>query len=101
MKWIILVGITVALGLVALEATNGGTMYNQETKTEQVEVDMLNKRITDAQDAAKADIAAKAQSAYDAAFEEAMTEIELEVTTNFRKEIETRELELAKEVESY
>lgn len=61
-------------------------------------MDALEKRITDAQDAAKADIEAKAQKAYEEAVTKAMLEVELAVTAEYRKEIEAKEAELEQAV---
>lgn len=77
--------------------------YEKEVKVEtvEVEVETLQKRISDAQEARKADIEAKAKEAYDKAVSQALLEIELEVTAEYRAEIEARELELKKQTTSY
>jgi hypothetical protein len=77
-------------------AQNEPVSYEKEVKVEtvEVEVETLSKRITEAQEASKADIEAKAKEAYDKAVSQALLEIELEVTATYRQEIEAREAEL-------
>lgn len=95
MRQLIAVGI---LGLVL-----GGTVLYQKSKIayqappepetieKEVVVSDLQKRIEEAQDAALDEIEAAAKSAYQRAYDQAMLEIELEVTSEFRGEIEERE----------
>lgn len=63
--------------------------------------DILQSRIKQAQEAKKNDIEVEAQKAKDASIKQANLEIELEVTTAFRKEIEAKEKELQKQSIAY
>jgi len=74
--------------------TNSTQTYQAEepvTVEKEIEVDVLKARVITAQEAAKEAIEAEAQKAYDRAVEQALLEIELEVTSQFRLEIEERE----------
>lgn len=57
-------------------------------------VSSLDERIQKAQEAQRAEVEARAQQAYDSAYDQAMLEIELEETAKYRAEIEQREEEL-------
>ena len=61
----------------------------------------LAQRVEDAQEAAKESIEAKAKAAYDAAVSQALKQIELEVTSAYRKEVQEKETALSKEVGRY
>lgn len=61
----------------------------------------IDVRIKQAQDSARAEVETKAQSAYNKAYEQAMLEIELEVTSKFRGEIEEREKVLQESSSAY
>lgn len=63
--------------------------------------DMLQARIKQAQEAKKGEIEIEAQKAKDAAISQALLEIELEVTTAYRKEIEAKEKELQAQSVAY
>lgn len=65
------------------------------------EVATLEKRIADAQTASSSAIETEAQKAYEARKQEMLTEIELEVTREYKKEIEAREVQLEKAVGEY
>jgi F0F1-type ATP synthase epsilon subunit len=95
MKRLLIVGILGALVLGGIVlSTNKEVTY---TAPEQVfvevekEVSDIDVRIKQAQEAAKDDIKVAAQKAYDSAYDQAMLEIELVVTSTFRGEIEERE----------
>lgn len=70
------------------------------TKTEVVtEVkDELSARVETAQKEAEQDITAKAQAAYDASLKASLKEIELRVTSEYRKEVEAKEAALEEEL---
>lgn len=63
--------------------------------------DVLQSRIKQAQEAKKNDIEVEAQKAKDASIKQANLEIELEVTTAFRKEIEAKEKTLREQSVAY
>jgi len=63
--------------------------------------DMLESRIKQAQEAKKGEIEIEAQKAKDASIKQALLEIELEVTTTYRKEIEAKEKELQAQSVAY
>lgn len=65
------------------------------------EVPTLEMRVKSAQEAELEATEAVAQVAYDEAFNQAMLEIELSVTAQYKDEIEAREIELEKEVGVY
>lgn len=100
----ILVTLAIALlgvgGTYAYKAQNASVSYEKEitVETVEVEVETLQKRVSDAQEASKGDIEAKAKEAYDKAVNQALLEIELEVTATYRKEIEAKEAELEEQV---
>jgi len=75
--------------------------YIKEIETQEViknvEVDVLDARIKDAIASSSQEIETRAQKAYDDAKRQAEVEIELDVTTKYRAELEARELELQKE----
>lgn len=62
------------------------------------EVPALERKIREVQDAERARLEASAQAAYDEAMKKGLLEIELAVTTEYRKEIEAREAELEGQV---
>lgn len=64
-------------------------------------VDALEVRIKEAQEGAQASTTAKAQEAYDAAYEQAMDEIKLAVIKEYRAEVEAQEKDLSKKVGEY
>lgn len=70
------------------------------TKTEVVKEvkDELSARVETAQTEAEQDITAKAQAAYDASLQASLKEIELRVTSEYRKELEAKETALEKEL---
>lgn len=72
-----------------------------ETVTQTVEVSELTKRIEDEQNAQRSDVEALARTAYEETYAQKMLEIELRVTSEYRAEIEKREVELEKEVGVY
>ena len=72
-----------------------------EVKTEVIVEKELDKRITEAQENAKADIEAKAQAAYDETYSQAMDEIKLKAIKEYRAEIEQMETDLSKKVGEY
>lgn len=66
-----------------------------------VEQDALENAIKQAQEAKKKEIETIAQSAYDETYKQEMKKVELEVVTNFNKEIDARQIELEKETKVY
>lgn len=69
-----------------------------EVVTHEVPVDALTKRIQDAQTASSSAIEAQAKAAYDEEKQRLLLEIELQVTRDYRKEIENRESKLEENV---
>lgn len=67
----------------------------------EVEVDALEEAIKQAQDVAKSAITETAQKAYDAAYEQEMKKVELQVITDFNSKIDARQIELEKETKQY
>lgn len=104
MKTIITLGGLVLLGL-------GVTYFfpsTQEFVTERIvevekieTVDALEVRIKEAQEAAQASTTAKAQAAYDTAYEQSMDEVKLKVIKEYRAEVEAAEEDLSKKVGEY
>lgn len=66
-----------------------------------VEVDALDKSIKDAQEAKKSEIEETAQNAYDAAYDQEMKKVELEVIQQFNEKLDVRQVELEKETKVY
>jgi hypothetical protein len=64
-------------------------------------VDALEARIKSAQEGAQASTTAKAQAAYDAAYEQSMNEVKLKVIKEYRAEVEAKEKDLSKKVGEY
>lgn len=99
-----------ALGIVGVVIVAVGLFVQSEVSVQNVQTEIvekevvvgeLEKRISDAQNANLSDVEAKAQSAYDSAYNQAMKEIELEVISQYKSEIEVIETELEKEVGVY
>lgn len=67
----------------------------------EVVVKELEARIKEAQNTAKNAIETKAQKAYDDAYGQAMKEVELEIVSAYKKEVEAIETSLSKEVGAY
>lgn len=90
----------VILGGVTLIRPHTIEYITQEGQTIEntVEVDALQKRIDDAINASSTAIEAAAQQAYEDAKVKAQTEIELEVTQTYNKEIDAREAALEERV---
>jgi hypothetical protein len=65
------------------------------------EVPTLEMRIVEAQNASSSAIETEARKAYETRKEELLTEIELRITREYKKEIEAREVQLEKEVGEY
>lgn len=101
---IALIAIVVGAGLSALYLfPRVETFIAPETEdVVRVEVkDELTERVAAAQAAALDAIETDAKAAYEAAKTQALKEIELEVITAYRKEVETKETQLSKEVGAY
>lgn len=103
---IALVGVGIAVGAFFV-LTNVGSIVEVQNHIERVEVEKevvvpeLDKRVMEAQEAARDEIKAKAQQAYDMAYEQAMKEVKLSVVETYRKEVQAMETELSKEVGAY
>jgi len=105
MKYIATIVVVACIGLVAaylyspkaIEYVTPNIVEKEVVK----EVATLERRILDAQNASSTDIEREAQAAYEAKKQEILTSIELEVTREYKKEIEAREVELEKEVGEY
>jgi hypothetical protein len=95
----ILGGIVAVAGLVLFVVPTTQEYVTERVVVEEktVEVDTLQKRIEDAQAAAQASTTEKAQAAYDAVLKEEAARIELEIRKAYRKELETKEIELEKQ----
>lgn len=91
---IIVAGLAAVVGLAALNQIFGGeiVVVNERVATTTVEVQVVEEklevRIKDAQEAARAEVEAKAQNAYNAVIEEEMTAIADDVKKEYIKEIE-------------
>lgn len=106
MKYVITIIVLGAiLGGIALKKSQPNEYVNAapEVVTKEVvrEVQTLEMRIADAQNASSTDIENEAQAAYEAKKQQMLTEIELKITTQYKKEIEARETQLEKEVGTY
>lgn len=66
-----------------------------------VEVDSLEERIKNAQNAATADIEAKAQAEYDAVYEAEMAKVKASVLLEIEQEIEAQRLEVESQIQAY
>lgn len=103
---IFVIGVGIIGGVVALLNT-GNTLQVENTEIERVEiekevvVDAFEMRIKEAQDAARDTIQAKAQAAYDAAYEHEMKTIEAQVLKDVEAEIKTRRTTVEKETGAY
>lgn len=104
---IALVGVGI-VGVAVYAITNvGSSLEVVSPQVEHVEVEKevvvpeLDKRVMEAQEAARDEIKAKAQQAYDMAYEQAMKEVKLSVVETYRKEVQAMETELSKEVGAY
>lgn len=105
MRRIALLAIVIGLGLCAMFFIPfKQTISLPSTVEEVIKVEVkseLTTRVEDAQKEAEGDIEAKAKKAYDDARNQAMKQIELDVTTAYRKEVEKLETDLEKEVGVY
>lgn len=72
-----------------------------QTATSTVEVDMLEKRISEAQEAAKSEIEAEADRMREEAVKQGLLEIEKEVRKAYRLELEAIEETLEAETQAY
>jgi biopolymer transport protein ExbB/TolQ len=104
MRTVALIAIVLGVGVLALTfipitqtITNVPEIMVKEVEKEVVKSE-LETRVEAAQQAAQADIEAKAQAAYDAAMNQARKQIELEVTSAYRKEVEEKEAALEKDL---
>ncbi len=99
------------IGVVTLGLISGGIYaYSNKVKTieyiqgetqvveKTVEVETLRKRIDEAIIASSTEIESEAQKAYNETKEQEQKKIELQVTSQYRAEIETREAELEEQV---
>jgi hypothetical protein len=73
------------------------TLDKTTTKTEELG-EAEKKRIKEAQERAHASTTAKAQTAYDTAYEQSMDEVKLKVIKEYRAEVEAKEKDLSKKV---
>ena len=85
--------VIVIVGLGGIALSNNQIVYETKEKlvTVEKEVSTLQNKIDDALQANAEDIEAEAQAAYNATKRQAELEIELEVTSAFRGELEERE----------
>lgn len=99
----------VVIGLLALligaNRSNESIIYeaqNEPTVIEtEVEVDIIADRVKTAQEAAQAEITAKAQAEYDAVYTMEMAKIEARVLQDIEAEIAATRLEVEKNIQSY
>jgi hypothetical protein len=95
----------IIIGGVALNERNVTTAVNQEVERVEIEkevvVDALEVKIKEAQDAARDTVQAKAQAAYDAAYEHEMKTIEVQVLKDVEAEIKTRRTGIEKQTGEY
>ena len=101
--------LTQTIGIIIVLCILGGIAFNTsttvETRTEtvevKVEVSTLDERIKSAKAAARTEVEALAQAAYDEAYNQAMLEIETNVTDEYIKEIDAANTEKKQELISY
>lgn len=97
-----IVAIGLGAAIINFPSVQTVTLPEKIVEVEKVEVKSeLDQRVEDAQAAAKETIEAKAKAAYDAAVNQALKQIELEVTSAYRKEVQDKETQLSKEVGRY
>ena len=95
--------VAVGLGLSALYFfPSVQTVTLPERIVEKIEIKSdLTVRVEAAQNEAMSSIEEKAKAAYEAAKTQALKEIELDVISTYRKEVEAKETELSKELKTY
>jgi hypothetical protein len=105
MRKTLLIASLIGVGVIALVVSHlfgyeqTITLPKQVEEVIKVEVqDELSKRVEDAQKAAEGDIEANAKAAYEFARNKALKEIELKTITEYRKEVESREAALEKDL---
>ena len=97
---VILGGITLKPNVQEFTAPAIAEVIEREVEKE-VEVDALEKAIQEAQDAKRSEIEAIAQAAHDEAYNQEMKKVELQVIKDFGAKLESRQIELEKETNSY
>lgn len=103
-KYLVIILGCLVLGGVAFNLQDTVT-YTNTVEPEVIEkintVNELDMRIKDAQDAARTDIETEAQKMYDTFVQERLLDVELDVRTQFRKELEAIEAEKRKQIDGY
>ncbi len=96
--------IAVIVGLVSVGIWQSGafakpTEYIRQTETKEVkvEVDLFKKQVADSKAASSTEIEARAKAAYENAKYQAELEVELQVTSAYRAELEEKEKKLMEE----
>lgn len=80
-----------------LEKVKKPTEYIREEVTKEIRVDELENRINDAKNASSTEIEVRAKNAYEVAKRQAELEVELNVRTKYRLELEAKEKALMEE----
>jgi len=100
---LVIIGAMVLGGIYA--TTKPSTLIIENTEPtvveKEVQVDALDKAVTDAQAVAQHEIETKAQQAYDEAYAQEMKKVELEVIKDFNTKLDARQVELEKETQVY
>lgn len=94
----IVIVLGVILGGIALTKPKTVEYIQGETHVVEKTVETLQKRVDEAITASSTEIEIEAQKAYTEAKEQAQKEVELIVTSQYRKEIEEREAQLEEQV---
>lgn len=93
------------LGALVYQYMSEPTTYSSQNETvvveKEVEVDNLEKKIEDAQNAASGEIEAKAQAEYDAVYQAEMAKVKAQVLLEAEQEIEAQRLEVESQIQAY
>ena len=98
---ILVIVLGVILGGIVLTKKETVVYQNAEPTVVEKEVDALQTEILKAQDSKKSEIEAKAQQAYQEAYDYEMQKVELEVIKASKTRLEERQKELEKATEHY
>ena len=95
-------GVVVLGGIYLLKTEKIQYTQNEPTVIEkEVEVDALDNAIKTAQNAKMLEIEATATAAYNAAYEQEMKKVELQVIQDFNAKLDARQIELEKQTKVY
>lgn len=95
--------ILVVLGGITLYKPQAVEYTNPEPQVveKEVQVDALEKEIKNAQESKMSEIKSTAQKAYDAAYDQEMKKVELEVIKSFNSKLNERQIQLEKDTKTY